>query len=102
MMTLSAGTRDLICALFAYEFAEGSIDHTSIEGIRDGRTAEWIEAIEASALFGGTDMVRIRTVFENDPEQLVAMLLESMGELRARLGGQSYTPRGTGLRQRAV
>jgi hypothetical protein len=84
MVTLSVGTRDLICALFAYEFAEGSVDHVSIDEIRAGQTGDWIEAIEASALFGSADMMRIRTVFENDPEQLVEMLLESVDELRLR------------------
>lgn len=96
MMTLSVGTRDLICALFAYEFAEGAIDSASIDGIREGRTAEWVEAIEASALFGSADMLRIRTVFENDPDQLVSMLLESVGEVRSR---SLVTPARAALRQ---
>jgi hypothetical protein len=84
MMTLSAGTRDLVCALFAYEFADGQIDEASIDEIRAGGVGEWIEAIESSALFGSADLLRIRTVFENDPEQLVGLLVDSVDELRVR------------------
>ncbi|MBB3036146.1 hypothetical protein [Hoyosella altamirensis] len=86
-MTVTSGTRELVRAILAYECADGLADRQSIEAIRNGDIEYWMSAIESSALFAPGELRRMRFVFESDPEQLIAVMLEGADELRERRSG---------------
>ncbi|MBJ8348088.1 hypothetical protein [Antrihabitans sp. YC2-6] len=76
--------RDLIAAMFSYEFIDGGVDYDSIEQIHRGDIGEWLEALDRSGLFDEATIDAVGDRWRQRPKDLLEVLLADADEMTRR------------------
>ncbi|WP_433713714.1 hypothetical protein ACQP2U_05705 [Nocardia sp. CA-084685] len=84
MQVESSDYRDLVAAVFSYEFVDGGIDPDSLRRIHAGEIAEWVTALDRSGMFGKTAIATLSEQWQRDPRLLLEALLDEVDDVTRR------------------
>ncbi|WP_194817582.1 hypothetical protein [Nocardia sp. XZ_19_385] len=84
MQAESPNYRESVAALFADEFAEGSVDVSALRRIHAGEFGEWLTALDRSGLFGKDALTTIGDQWRGDPRLLLDALLSDSDDVTRR------------------
>ncbi|MFI6363533.1 hypothetical protein ACIBG0_12380 [Nocardia sp. NPDC050630] len=84
MQVESSDYRDLVAAVFSYEFVDGGIDPDSLRRIHAGEIAEWVTALDRSGMFGKTAIATLSDKWQRDPRLLLEALLDDVDDVTRR------------------
>lgn len=83
--------RELMTAMFCYEFADGRVDYDTIEQIHRGDVTEWVSAVDRSGLFDPGTVCAIREKWRREPKLLLDILLADADEMTVRRCGVTWS-----------
>ncbi len=84
MQVESPDYRDLVGAVFSYEFVDGGIDPDSLRRIHTGEITEWITALDRSGMFGKTVIATLSEQWQSNPRLLLDTLLDEVDDVSRR------------------
>lgn len=84
MQVESPDYRELVAAVFSYEFVDGDIDTDALHRIHAGDVSEWITALDRSGMFGKTAIATLSDRWQRDPRRLLDALLEEVDDVTRR------------------
>ena len=89
MTAMSQGQLDMVRAFFCNEFQADSLDRTTMPEPTADAVAEWIDALASSGLFAPAEVHNISSVWNAEPDALVALLVGEVDEVAVRRHGAS-------------
>ncbi|WP_433727278.1 hypothetical protein ACQP0C_35645 [Nocardia sp. CA-129566] len=84
MQVDSPDYRELVAAVFSYEFVDGDIDTDALCRIHAGDVSEWITALDRSGMFGKTAIATLSDKWQREPRMLLDALLEEVDDVTRR------------------
>ncbi|MBY4131515.1 hypothetical protein HQO83_24275 [Rhodococcus fascians] len=89
MTAMSQGQLDMVRAFFCNEFQADSLDRSTMPEPTADAVAEWIDALASSGLFAPAEVHNISSVWNAEPDALVALLVGEVDEIAVRRHGAS-------------
>ncbi|WP_330252476.1 hypothetical protein OG874_41480 [Nocardia sp. NBC_00565] len=84
MQVESPDYRELVAAVFSYEFVDGGIDPDALRRIHAGDLQEWITALDRCGMFGKTAIATLSEQWHRDPRILLDALLDELDDVTRR------------------
>ncbi|KQU53463.1 hypothetical protein ASG84_24045 [Rhodococcus sp. Leaf278] len=89
MTAMSQGQLDMVRAFFCNEFQADSLDRSVMPEPTAEAVTEWIHALATSGLFAPAEVHNISSVWNAEPDALVALLVGEVDEIAVKRHGAS-------------